>query len=82
MLATNISGRTAQLAPMNVELMKSAIKNAMDQVVTPKASYRPEAIVTMSDELRIFLQGTASIFHESNERCGSVDAAAGVIRLV
>ena len=67
--------------PMNVELMKSAIKNAMDQVVTPKASYRPEAIVTMSDELRIFLQGTASIFHESNERCGSVDAAAGVIRL-
>ncbi|WP_442870995.1 hypothetical protein, partial [Acutalibacter muris] len=43
--------------PMNVELMKSAIKNAMDQVVTPKASYRPEAIVTMSDELRIFLQG-------------------------
>ncbi|MCM1046779.1 MAG: hypothetical protein NC417_14845 [Candidatus Gastranaerophilales bacterium] len=67
--------------PMSVELMKSAIKNALDQVVTPKAGYRPEAIVTMSEELRIFLQGTASIFHESTERCGSVDAAAGVIRL-
>lgn len=67
--------------PMSVELMKSAIKNAMDQVVTPKAGYRPEAIVTMSEELRLFLQGTASIFHESTERCGSVDAAAGVIRL-
>lgn len=67
--------------PMSVELMKSAIKNAMDQAVTPKAGYRPEAIVTMSEELRLFLQGTATIFHESTERCGSVDAAAGVIRL-
>ena len=67
--------------PMSVELMKSAIKNAMDQAVAPKAGYRPEAIVTMSEELRIFLQSTASIFHESTERCGSVDAAAGVIRL-
>lgn len=67
--------------PMSVDLMKSAIKNAMDQVTTPKAGYRPEAIVTMSEELRLFLQGTASIFHESPERCGSVDAAAGVIRL-
>lgn len=67
--------------PMSVDLMKSAIKNAMDQVVTPKAGYRPEAIVTMSEELRLFLQGTALIFHESTERCGSVDAAAGVIRL-
>ena len=67
--------------PMSVELMKSAIKNAMDQVVTPKSSYRPEAIVTMSEELKLFLQGTASVFHESIERCGSVDAAAGIIRL-
>ncbi len=67
--------------PMSVDLMKSAIKNAMDQIVTPKAGYRPEAIVTMSEELRLFLQGTALIFHESTERCGSVDAAAGVIRL-
>lgn len=67
--------------PMSVDLMKSAIKNAMDQAVTPKPGYRPEAIVTMSEELRLFLQSTASIFHESTERCGSVDAAAGVIRL-
>lgn len=67
--------------PMSVDLMKSAIKNAMDQVVAPKAGYRPESIVTMSEELRFFLQGTASIFHESTECCGSVDAAAGVIRL-
>jgi hypothetical protein len=66
--------------PMSVDLMKSAIKNAMDQVVAPRAGYRPEAIVTMSEKLRLFLQGTASIFHESTERCGSVDAAAGVIR--
>lgn len=67
--------------PMSPDLMKSAIKNAMDQAVTPKSGYRPEAIVTMSEELRLFLQGTASIFHENPERCGSVDAAAGVIRL-
>ena len=67
--------------PMSVELMKSAIKNALDQAATPKAGYRPEAIVTMSDNLRQFLQGTASVFHENLERCGSVDAAAGVIRL-
>ena len=66
--------------PMSVELMKSAIKNAMDQMVQSKANYRPEAIVTMSEELRLFLQGTASIFHESVERCGSVDTAAGIIR--
>lgn len=67
--------------PMSVELMRSAIKNALDQVVAPKAGYHPEAIVTMSEDLRVFLQGTASIFHESPERCGSVDAAASVIRL-
>ena len=67
--------------PMTVELMKSAIKNAMDQAVMPKPGYHPEAIVTMSEDIRVFLQGTASIFHESTERCGSVDSAAGVIRL-
>ena len=67
--------------PMSVDLMKSAIKNALDQIATPKASYRPEAIVTMSEDLRLFLQGTAAIFHESVERCGSVDAAGGVIRM-
>lgn len=67
--------------PMSIDLMKSAIKNAMDQAVAPKAGYRPEAIVTMSEEQRLFFQSTASIFHESTERCGSVDAAAGVIRL-
>ena len=67
--------------PMSVELMKSAIKNAMDQIVSPKASYRTEAIVTMSESLRYFLKGTATLFHESTERCGSVDAAGGVIRL-
>ena len=67
--------------PMSVELMKSAIKNAMDQIAQPKANYRVEKIVTMSGELRLFLKATATIFHENPERCGSVDAAAGVIRL-
>ena len=67
--------------PMSVELMKSAIKNAMDQAASPKAGYRPEAIVTMSETMRLFLQGTATIFHELPERCGRVDGAAGVIRL-
>ena len=67
--------------PMSVELMKSAIKHAMDQISTPKAGYRTEAIVTMSEELRLFLLGTASIFHENAERCGSVDSAGGIIRL-
>lgn len=66
--------------PMSPELMKGAIKNALDQSVTPKANYRPEAIVTMSEEIRQFLAGTASVFHDSMDRCGSVDAAAGVIR--
>lgn len=66
--------------PMSVELMKSAIKNALDQSATPKPGYRMEAIVTMSEDLRLFLQGTAAIFHESAERCGSVDASGGVIR--
>lgn len=67
--------------PMSVELMKSAIKNALDQKAMPKTGYRPEAIVTMSEELRLFLQGTSTIFHESSERCGSVDAAGGVVRI-
>lgn len=67
--------------PMSVELMKSAIKNAMDQINNPRQGYRQEAIVTMSEELRLFLQCTASIFHESTEHCGSVDAAANIIRL-
>ena len=66
--------------PMSVELMKSAIKNAMDQMVTPKAGYRREAIVKMNETLRLFLQGTATIFHESLEHCGSVNDAEGVIR--
>lgn len=67
--------------PMSVDLMKGAIKNVLDQIAAPKAGYRSEAIVTMSEELRLFLQGTASIFHENTERCGSVDAACGVVRL-
>ncbi len=67
--------------PMSVELMKTAIKNAFDQINVPKNSYRPEAIVTMSEELRLFLQGTASIFHETMEHCGNVDAAGTIIRM-
>lgn len=67
--------------PMSVELMKGAIKNALDQSVTPKPNYRPEAIVLMSDKLRRFLSATASLFHEQPEHCGSVDAAASVIRV-
>lgn len=66
--------------PMSPELMKGAIKNALDQSVTPKANYRPEAIVRMSGEVRRFLTGTAVIFHDSLDRCGSVDAAASIIR--
>lgn len=67
--------------PMTIELMKSAIKNAMDQSVAPKAGYRPESIQTMSDDIRTFLQGTARLFHENLERCGNVGDAAGIIRL-
>lgn len=67
--------------PMSVDLMKGAIKNALDQSVSPKPNYRREAIVTMSEAMHMFLSGTATIFHESRENCGSVDAAAGVIRL-
>ena len=67
--------------PMSVDLMKASIKNALDQIGNPKASYRVEAIVTMSESLRYFLKATASLFRESSERCGSVDAAGGVIRL-
>lgn len=66
--------------PMTPELMKGAVKNALDQSVAPKANYRPEAIVTMSEEVRQFLTGTTVIFHDSLDHCGSVDAAAGVIR--
>ena len=66
---------------LSVELMKNAIKNAFDQINVPKNSYRPEAIVTMSEELRLFLQGTASIFHETMEHCGNVDAAGTIIRM-
>ncbi len=67
--------------PMNVELMKSAIKNAFDQISVPKSGYRSEAIVTMSEDLRAFLQGTASIFQETMEHCGNVDAAGTIIRM-
>ncbi len=67
--------------PMTVDLMKSAIKNALDDMVAPKKNYRPECIVTMSDNLRVFLEGTSAIFHENPEQCGSVDAAGRIIRL-
>lgn len=67
--------------PMSVDLMKAAIKNAFDQINVPKSNYRPEAIVTMSEELRMFLQGTASIFQETMEHCGNVDAAGTIIRM-
>lgn len=67
--------------PMSIELMKGAIKNALDQSVNPKPNYRNEAIVLMSEKMRLFLNGTATIFHESLEHCGSVDAAAGIIRV-
>lgn len=67
--------------PMSVELMKGAIKNALDQAIALKKNYRPEAIVQMDDKTRRFLTATAAIFHELPERCGSVDDAAGVIRI-
>ncbi len=67
--------------PMNVERMKDAIKNAMDQLAMPKNNFKEEAIVTMSAELRTFLEGTATIFHVKKEQCGNVDDASNIIRL-
>jgi hypothetical protein len=59
--------------------MKSAIANALNQKLNPSSKYKEEYIVTMSPEIRSFLNCTATVFHLP--AIGSVESARDQIRI-
>lgn len=64
---------------MTVDHMRIAIANALNQKINPTSKYKEEYIVTMSPEIRSFLNGTATIFHIP--AIGSVESARDQIRI-
>ena len=64
---------------MTVDHMRAAIANALNQKVNPTPKYKEEFIVTMSPELRSFLNCTSTVFHIL--AIGSVESARDHIRI-
>lgn len=64
--------------PMSVDKMKVMIANA---IMPPPKGYREEYIVTMSPELRTFLNGTSRVFRIPTAQCGSVESTRDQIRI-
>ncbi len=64
---------------MTVDHMKTAIANALNQKMNPTPKYREEYIVTMSPEIREFLNCTSKIFHIPV--IGSVESARDQVRI-
>lgn len=64
---------------MTVDHMRAAIANALNQRINPSAKYKEEYIVTMSPEIRSFLNCTGSVFNIPN--LGSVETARDQVRI-
>lgn len=64
---------------MTIDHMKTAIANALTQKLNPSSKYKEEYIVTMSDEVRSFLDCTSKAFHIP--AIGSVESARDQIRI-
>lgn len=64
---------------MTVDHMRAAIASALNQKINPSPKYKEEYIVTMSPEIRSFLNCTASVFHIPT--LGSVESARDQLRI-
>lgn len=64
---------------MTVDHLRTAIANALNQKLNPTPKYKEEYIVTMSSEVRSFLNCTATIFHIPS--VGSVESARDQVRI-
>ena len=64
---------------MTVDHLKTAIANALNQKINPTPKYKEEYIVTMSDEVRAFLNCTSKVFHIP--AVGSVESARDQVRI-
>lgn len=65
--------------PMDESIMKEMIAKVMQP--GGKSSGKEEYIVTMTAEVRLFLQKTAEIFHIPSAECSSVESAKNQIRI-
>lgn len=66
---------------MTVEKMKNMIGNALAQKTNPSKNYKPEFIVTMTAQMREFLNGSSAIFNIPEQQCTSIEAAKTQIRI-
>ena len=64
---------------MTVDHLRTAIANALNQKLNPTPKYKEEYIVTMSSEVRAFLNCTSTIFHIPT--VGSVESARDQVRI-
>jgi hypothetical protein len=66
---------------MTIDKMKVMIANVIHQKITYKRNYKEEYIVSMSPELRAFLDCTAKVFRIPSAQCGSIESARDQIRI-
>ncbi len=64
---------------MTVDHLRTAIANALNQKMNPTPKYKEEYIVTMSPEIRAFLNSTSKAFHILS--LGSVESARDQVRI-
>jgi len=66
---------------MTVDKMKTMIANAITERVSPNPKYKEEFIVTMSPDVRSFLDCAVTAFGLRREQCGSVEATRDQLRI-
>lgn len=67
--------------PMSPETMKDMISDTMTSAAGVKKGSKEQYIVTMTPEVRCFLEKTAKIFHIPLEQCASVESARNQLRI-
>lgn len=63
----------ASSEPMSIDKMKVMISDALKHQVNPNGRWKEQYIVAMSDEMKAFLIGTASIFGLDKQQCTSLE---------
>lgn len=66
---------------MTVDKMKAMISNALAQRTNESKNYKPEYIVTMTPQMRAFLDGSSAIFAIPDSQCTSIEATRDQIRI-
>lgn len=66
---------------MTVDKMKTMIANAISERVNPTSKFKEEFIVTMSPDIRSFLDCAVTAFDLKRDQCGSVEATRDQLRI-